>query len=135
MVWRKKSNPRTAGPVDKTIGARIRARRLALGMSQEALASEIGITFQQVQKYEKGQNRVAAATLLDIARALDAPVTLLLPATESSPATSLIEQPGVAELIPLLKPLNPHGRHVLSLLARALAKEPMLTSAEADQAE
>jgi transcriptional regulator with XRE-family HTH domain len=133
MVWRKKDNPRTAGPVDKSIGARIRARRLALGLSQEALASEIGITFQQVQKYEKGLNRVAAATLVDIARALDAPVSLLLPTTETSPATSVIEQPGVAELIPLLKPLNPQGRHVLSLLARALAKEPLLATSEADE--
>ena len=132
MVWRKKDNPRTAGPVDKSIGSRIRARRLALGMSQEALATEIGITFQQVQKYEKGLNRVAAATLVDIARALDAPVTLLLPTLETSPATSLIEQPGVAELIPLLKPLNTHGRHVLSLLARALAKEPLLAASKAD---
>ena len=132
MVWRKKDNPRAAGPVDKSIGNRIRARRLALGMSQEALAAEIGITFQQVQKYEKGANRVAAATLVDIARALDAPVTLLLPAIETSPATSLIEEPGVADLIPLLKRLNPHGRHVLSNLARALAKEPLLAAEVAD---
>ena len=132
MVWRRKDNPRTAGPVDKSIGSRIRARRLALGMSQEALAAEIGITFQQVQKYEKGMNRVAAATLVDIARALDAPVTLLLPAIETSPATSLIEEPGLADLIPLLKRLNPNGRHVLSNLARALAKEPLLAAAEAD---
>ena len=131
MVWRKKSNPRTAGPVDKSIGGRIRARRLALGMSQEALAAEIGLTFQQVQKYEKGLNRVAAATLLDIARALDAPVMLLLPTAETSSETSLIDQPGIAELIPLLKPLNTHGRHVLSLLARALAREPVLAAAEA----
>jgi transcriptional regulator with XRE-family HTH domain len=133
MVWRKKDNPRTAGPVDKSIGHRIRARRLALGMSQEALATEIGITFQQVQKYEKGMNRVAAATLVDIARALDAPVTLLLPAMTTSPATSLIEEPGAAELIPLLKRLNPDGRRVLSLLARALAKEPLLASSKADE--
>lgn len=133
MVWRRKMSPRTAGPVDKSIGDRIRARRLALGLSQEALASEIGITFQQVQKYEKGQNRVAAATLVDIARALDAPVTLLLPTPADSPATSLIEQPGVAELIPLLKPLNASGRHVLAQLARALAKEPVLVTTKANE--
>lgn len=102
-------------------------------MSQEALAAEIGITFQQVQKYEKGQNRVAAATLVDIARALDAPFAALLPKLEILPETSL-DQLGVTELMPLMKKLNPHGRRVLSHLARALAKEPVLASAQADEA-
>jgi transcriptional regulator with XRE-family HTH domain len=56
--------------IDKSIGARIRMYRKALGLSQTDLAKEIGITFQQVQKYESGANRVAASRLWDISDAL-----------------------------------------------------------------
>jgi transcriptional regulator with XRE-family HTH domain len=68
------SNERTATAVDIELGRRTRARRLALGMSQERLAEILGVTFQQVQKYERGTNRIAASRLHDIARALDMPV-------------------------------------------------------------
>ena len=61
---------RSATALDKRIGQRIRARRLELGVSQESLAEALGLTFQQVQKYEKGTNRVAASRLHDIAVAL-----------------------------------------------------------------
>jgi transcriptional regulator with XRE-family HTH domain len=61
--------------VDRHIGSRVRARRIMLGMSQEKLADALGLTFQQVQKYEKGVNRVGAARLQQIATALDVPVT------------------------------------------------------------
>jgi transcriptional regulator with XRE-family HTH domain len=61
--------------IDKHIGSRVRARRIMLGMSQEKLADALGLTFQQVQKYEKGVNRVGAARLQQIATALDVPVT------------------------------------------------------------
>jgi transcriptional regulator with XRE-family HTH domain len=50
-------------PVDKHVGSRVRMRRLMLGMSQEKLGDELGITFQQVQKYEKGRNRISASRL------------------------------------------------------------------------
>lgn len=63
-------NERSAGALDKRIGQRIRARRLELGLSQESLAEALGLTFQQVQKYENGVNRVAASRLHDIAVAL-----------------------------------------------------------------
>jgi transcriptional regulator with XRE-family HTH domain len=65
------------GPVavDVHVGARVRMRRRFLGISQQALAAELGITFQQVQKYERGANRVSASKLFEIARALDAPVS------------------------------------------------------------
>lgn len=62
------------------IGARIRAARTSRGISQECLAGEIGVTFQQIQKYERGANRVAASTLVSIAAALGCPVAELLPA-------------------------------------------------------
>lgn len=55
---------------DKQVGERIRTRRMLLNMSQTELADQIGITFQQVQKYEKGANRVSASRLLDIAKVL-----------------------------------------------------------------
>lgn len=69
---REKSFPtkRHASKMDERIGERIRARRTALGMSQTDLGKEIRLTFQQIQKYERGINRVSATTLLDIAAAL-----------------------------------------------------------------
>lgn len=57
--------------IDKHIGTRVRARRVMLGMSQEKLADALGLTFQQVQKYEKGVNRIGASRLLHIAGILD----------------------------------------------------------------
>ena len=66
---------RRAGSEDIEIGRKIRALRLQRGLSQTSLAEGIGLTFQQVQKYEKGVNRVGAARLQAIATALDVPVT------------------------------------------------------------
>lgn len=57
--------------IDKHLGSRVRARRIMLGMSQEKLADALGLTFQQVQKYEKGVNRIGASRLLHIAGILD----------------------------------------------------------------
>jgi DNA-binding XRE family transcriptional regulator len=57
--------------IDRHIGGRVRARRIMLGMSQERLADALGLTFQQVQKYEKGVNRIGASRLLHIAGILD----------------------------------------------------------------
>lgn len=68
------SDERQPLALDKHIGARVRARRLEIAMSQERLAALLGVTFQQVQKYEKGINRIAASRLFDISRALDLPV-------------------------------------------------------------
>ncbi len=59
---------------DRHIGIRIRLRRVSIGMSQERLGDILGLTFQQVQKYEKGMNRVGAGRLVDIAQALEVPV-------------------------------------------------------------
>jgi transcriptional regulator with XRE-family HTH domain len=65
---------REANSTDKHVGNRIRTRRLMLNMSQATLASTIDVTFQQVQKYEKGSNRVGASRLLQIASALQVPI-------------------------------------------------------------
>mgnify|MGYP001806415959 FL=1 len=62
-------------PIDRHVGNRVRQRRTLLGMSQEKLGEEIGLTFQQVQKYERGANRISASRLFDLARVLDVPVS------------------------------------------------------------
>ncbi|MBI3445608.1 MAG: helix-turn-helix transcriptional regulator [Magnetospirillum sp.] len=62
-------------PVDIHVGSRMRLRRTLLGMSQEKLGEEIGLTFQQVQKYERGANRIGASRLYDLSRVLDVPVS------------------------------------------------------------
>ena len=65
-------------PVDQIIGQNIRANRLARGLSQAELADRIGVTFQQVQKYETGVNRVGGSRLIQIAKALNVPALALL---------------------------------------------------------
>ena len=62
-------------PIDTYVGSRIRMRRTLMGMSQERLAEALGLTFQQVQKYERGVNRVGASRLYDLSRALDVPIS------------------------------------------------------------
>ena len=64
---------RASHPIDRHVGARIRARRIALGLSQARLALRLGVSFQAVQKYEAGDSRIAASRLYDIARALLVP--------------------------------------------------------------
>jgi len=68
---------KTPDPVDVLVGHRIRMYRMIRGMSQSQLATELGLTFQQVQKYEKGANRVGAGRLIRIAQALQIPVQTL----------------------------------------------------------
>jgi len=66
---------RATNAVDRHIGRKLRERRLEMGMSQEKLADLLGVTFQQIQKYEKGLNRIAASRLYDMTKALDVSVT------------------------------------------------------------
>ena len=69
-------------PVDKHVGSRVRMRRLMVGMSQERLGEALGLTFQQIQKYEKGTNRIGASRIQQIADILQIPVSFLF---EGSP--------------------------------------------------
>jgi transcriptional regulator with XRE-family HTH domain len=71
-------------PVDKYVGSRVRMRRIMLGMSQEKLGEALGLTFQQVQKYEKGTNRVGASRIQQIAEILQVPVSFLFEGGPSS---------------------------------------------------
>ncbi len=68
---KRKISPRSASAIDRYIGARIREQRLALNMSQEQLGRKLGVSFQQIQKYESGRNRVSAARLFVICKALN----------------------------------------------------------------
>ncbi|MEE4238066.1 MAG: helix-turn-helix transcriptional regulator [Anderseniella sp.] len=61
-------------PIDVHVGSRLRMRRMLVGMSQEKLGEHLDLTFQQVQKYEKGSNRISASRLFEMARILDVPV-------------------------------------------------------------
>lgn len=80
-------NVKTANAIDSYVGARIRMRRQLLGMSQERLADQIGVTFQQVQKYEKGINRIGASRLQRIADVLHTSVSFFFEQENSEPLT------------------------------------------------
>ena len=73
-------------PVDKYVGSRVRMRRIMLGMSQEKLGEALGLTFQQIQKYEKGTNRVGASRIQQISEILQVPVSFLF---EGGPSGTL----------------------------------------------
>jgi len=79
-----KSKTRSTNAHDIEVGQRIRARRMAKGMSQTELGSLLGVTFQQVQKYEKGVNRVGAGRLVRVAESLDVPVSFFFGATDTA---------------------------------------------------
>jgi len=72
---RRRQKSDKPNPIDIHVGSRVRLRRTLLGMSQEKLGEAIGLTFQQVQKYERGANRVGASRLYDLSRVLDVPVS------------------------------------------------------------
>ena len=77
-----------ASPSDDHVGARIKLRRTMLGMSQERLGEGLGLTFQQVQKYERGANRVGASRLFDLSRLLDVPIGFFFDALPGALASS-----------------------------------------------
>jgi transcriptional regulator with XRE-family HTH domain len=80
MSKRKQEEP---DPIDLAVGANIKGMRVRRGMSQKVLAGEIDLTFQQIQKYESGKNRVSASVLVKIARALGVHVSLLFNSVEA----------------------------------------------------
>ena len=87
-----KPNPRGPNPIDVHVGSRVRLRRQLLKMSQEKLGEELGVTFQQVQKYERGANRVGASRLYRLSRVLDVPVQYFFEGLgEKSAATGMAE--------------------------------------------
>jgi transcriptional regulator with XRE-family HTH domain len=109
-----------ATPHDATIGGRVRDLREKRRMTQAELASRIGVTFQQVQKYEKGTNRMAATRLLRIAQALDVSAASLIGAAASDDGlAAMLETPSGRELADCWAALPIDTRDALLRIARA----------------
>lgn len=92
MIAKKAPNP-----IDKHVGSRVRMRRMMLGMSQEKLGNSLGLTFQQVQKYEKGTNRIGASRLQQIAHILQVPVAFFFEGAPNVGGAARIE--GMSEAL------------------------------------
>jgi transcriptional regulator with XRE-family HTH domain len=93
----RKGRPKveTPDPTDVQVGARLRLRRRMLGLSQEKLGELIGVTFQQVQKYERGANRIGASRLQELSRILDVPVSFFFDDSDPvrAPAMGTVAKP------------------------------------------
>ncbi|MEL7047800.1 MAG: helix-turn-helix transcriptional regulator [Pseudomonadota bacterium] len=88
---------RRPNPMDAHVGSRVRLRRMLLGMSQEKLGESLGLTFQQVQKYEKGVNRIGASRLYELSKVLDVPVQFFYEQVPGSGSEAGGGAPGFAE--------------------------------------
>jgi transcriptional regulator with XRE-family HTH domain len=96
---------RRANPIDVHVGSRVRLRRMLLGMSQEKLGEHLGLTFQQIQKYEKGINRIGASRLFDLSRVLAVPVQFFyeeLPAAGGEAGAGFGERPAESYAVEFL---------------------------------
>jgi len=119
-------------PIDVHVGKRIRTRRLLLGMNQETLANALGLTFQQVQKYEGGANRVSASRLAAVADILKVPISFFfgdLQSDDAKPSTAErewrenIERPETIELIRLYYAIpDPQVRQQFLDMVKSIAK-------------
>jgi transcriptional regulator with XRE-family HTH domain len=117
-------------PLDVALGSRIRLRRRELGLSQEQLARQVGITFQQVQKYEHGTNRVSFSRLVEISQALRCGVMDIIGDLDKSKVSSLfsrhvarLNEPGAAELLEAYASIqSPKHRRAILNLAKQLAE-------------
>jgi transcriptional regulator with XRE-family HTH domain len=96
---------RRANPIDVHVGSRVRLRRMLLGMSQEKLGEHLGLTFQQVQKYEKGINRIGASRLFDLAKVLGVPVQFFyeeLPSSGGDAISGFADRPAESYAVEFL---------------------------------
>ena len=131
--------------MDVALGAAVRIRRRTIGISQEALAEQCGVSFQQIQKYENGANRISFSRLVQIARALQCRVVDLMdvldaPDRETSGDLDLLTRmrtPGALELLAAYEVMSPEARTALVTLLRAVtgasASSPVQTPAKARQ--
>ena len=132
-----KFGPEGPDPIDVAVGTRIRYRRKLLGISQTELAQALGLTFQQVQKYERGVNRVSASMLVKTARKLECTVAYLVGEAETGPAGDAMYQrlatPGALDLLEAFArlPDGPTRRGLVSLARGIVAELPT----RADQGE
>lgn len=118
-------------PVDVHVGARVRDLRIAEGMSQSALAARIGLTFQQVQKYERGTNRISASVLFRIGHELNVPVAYFFDEMSARPAEKDAGAPVLTRLhLELIRdfnripkgPAQEHARKLIRACADVLEK-------------
>ena len=114
----------TPNPIDVHVGSRVRLRRTLLGLSQEKLGDALGLTFQQVQKYERGANRIGASRLFDLSRVLDVPVSFFF--DEMSKDTSA--PAGLADLPQMQFEADPMAKRETLELVRAYYRieDPMV---------
>lgn len=126
-----KTKRTAAHPVDVHVGKRLRLRRTNLGFKQVSLGDAIGVGFQQIQRYERGEIRIGASRLYDLSKALDVPVSFFFDdmpaeiarrAIDTSPETDPLSSPYVTELIDALRAIDDDEiyKALLSLL-KALA--------------
>ena len=80
---------KTPDPVDQKVGLKVRTRRIQLGMSQDRLGAHLGVTLQQVQKYEKGTNRIGSSRMAHIATALEAPISFFYEGVQQTRVTPI----------------------------------------------
>lgn len=113
----------TPDPIDVYVGARLRALRLQRKLSQSELAQALGLTFQQIQKYERGSNRISASKLLRAAEYLQAPVASLFPdsTTPDLEDVRLVSLKHGAELIEAFEAMPSNRRTLLVEIAREMA--------------
>lgn len=97
MIKQQKHSAPSKQDVDAHVGKRLRLRRTMMGLSQEAVAKAVGITFQQVQKYEKGSNAMNASRLFEFARFMNVPVAYFFDGLEGYSASASNVQSGFAE--------------------------------------
>ncbi len=121
---------KAATPMDALVGARLRSRRKQLRISQERLGKEIGVSFQQVQKYENGTNRIGAGRLAEISKVLDVPVAYFFTGSSGSAgadgdradAKAILNEPGATELLQAYAQIGSLAlRNAVVRLARDLA--------------
>jgi len=118
---------RSPMPVDAIVGENIRVARLAAGLSQTELGGACGITFQQIQKYEKGTNRVGGSRLMQIAEALKVPAAALLPSSQKDAVTPKHRPPTILQdrigmdIVKAWDKLKPDERIALRNLVGAIA--------------
>ena len=113
-------------PVDLHVGSRLRERRVSLGMSQTVLAERLGLTFQQIQKYERGANRLGASTLWRAAHAVDVPISYFYDGLRQGrpiPGDNELDVV-VLKLTQKMRRLEPAVREKLSSLIVVLARGP-----------
>jgi transcriptional regulator with XRE-family HTH domain len=132
---------RKSGPLDAMVGANIRMFRINRGMSQTVLAERIGVTFQQVQKYEKGANRVGASRLSQIASVLGISVGELFESSAdgSSGLTSpvhLLAEPGALRVLKAyVRTTDPRVRLSIAKLVESIADREMEAKAPTTRSE